>query len=108
MHSMAIFKIFENSNRIAKANLIEYVPLKSSEDQTKYLYYKYGRDPKMKQTILSKVDKFILEEICKFPIYPKRKYSYYVALLHTMKDITIHKNGANHTYIIAGLFNGQE
>nr|XP_023858906.1 uncharacterized protein LOC111975005 [Salvelinus alpinus] len=99
--SLATFKIYETSNRIAKAKLIEHV-LMSSEDLTKYLNSKYPRDPKHKRTKLSSVDTFILEEICNNVIYLDRKNLYEALIMKVMKNGTIHGNEPNPTYIIAG------
>ncbi|XP_042174658.1 uncharacterized protein LOC112241571 [Oncorhynchus tshawytscha] len=100
-HSMAIFGISGISNGIAKAKLIKHVPFKSLEDLTKYLNSKYCTGPKIEQP---RVDKYILEEICHFAIYPNGKISYYAQILHVIENGSIHRNGANRTYIIAGQF----
>lgn len=97
---MAIFKISEISNEIAKAKLIKHKLFKSPEQLTKYLNSNYCTDTKIKHT----VNKYILEEICNFAMYPNRKYSYYEQLLHIIKNESIQRNWENRTYIIAGKF----
>nr|XP_046174302.1 uncharacterized protein si:dkey-211g8.8 [Oncorhynchus gorbuscha]XP_046174303.1 uncharacterized protein si:dkey-211g8.8 [Oncorhynchus gorbuscha] len=101
MPSMAIFKISENSNEIAKAKLIKHVPFKSPKDLTDYFNSNYCMDPKLKQP---RFNKYILEETCNFAIYPNKTYSYYAQMLHILQNGSIHRNGEIRTYIIAGQF----
>ncbi|XP_035621928.2 uncharacterized protein LOC118379033 [Oncorhynchus keta] len=100
-NSTAIFEISEISNGIAKAKLIEHVTFKSLQVLTEYLNYNYCTDPKIEQP---RVDKYILEEICHLAIYPNGKNSYYAQMLHVLKNGSIHRNGENRTYIVAGQF----